>query len=359
MTIASRDPDMSPVPIRTRAPAIQRLLILLATLAAGMASASGAPAGMASASAAPAATLAARYPGDRGMARDPAVVLYEDFTEGSVAAVLGRYTTYENRDGMALVADHPAGSPGPYALRLTSGGRHASTYLYRSFGIGYEELYFRYYAKYIGDGPWHHTGVWIGGYSPPLPYPYPRAGLRPAGDDLYSIGLEPIPALPHVPMDLYTYWRGMHSWRAAPTGARGDYFGNTLLHDARFVLEPNRWVCYEMHLKLNPDPASGAGAVLEVWKNDRLVRRFDAHGPLGYWVRDKFCPVDAFGSECTLYRPAKPHLVVLDQRWRTTASLRINYFWPQNYNTASTDSSLLLDDIVVATRRIGCMVDGR
>jgi len=304
-----------------------------------------------------AGSLAAQHPGDVGMSSDPSVVFYEDFAERSLSAVLARYDSNADRPGMALVADHPPDSPAPYALRLTSGGKFQdSTYVYKSFGQGYEELYVRYYAKYVGHGPWHHSGMWIGGYNPPLSYPYPRAGLKPAGDDWYSLGLEPIPSLPGTPMDLYTYWRGMHTWKTAPTGARGDYFGNTLLHDAHFVLRSNTWVCYEMHLKLNPDPASGRGAVLEVWANDRLIRRFDDHGPLGYWVRDKFCPADANGAECTTYRPAKPRLVLLDQRWRTTGALEINYIWPQNYNTASTDSSLLFDDLVVAKRRVGCIV---
>lgn len=304
-------------------------------------------------------TLSAQHPGDIGMARDPSVVFYEDFSEGSVAAVLARYDTHRNRAGMALVADHPADSPSRVAMRLTAGGDHPATDFYKSLGKGFDELYFRYYAKYIGTGPWHHSGVWIGGYDPPLTFPYPRAGLRPSGNDWYSIGLEPIPGYPHTPMDLYTYWRGMHSWRAAPTGRRYDYFGNTLLQAPQFHLQPGAWVCYEIHLKLNPDPATGAGAVLEVWQNDRLVRRFDDHGPLGYWIRDKFCPADTRGTECTAYRSAHPKLVLLDQRWRITPSLEINYFWPQNYNTAKTDSSLLFADMVVATRRIGCMTRAR
>jgi hypothetical protein len=47
---------------------------------------------------------------------------------------------------------------------------------------------------------------------------------------------------------------------------------------------------------------------------------------------------------------------LLDQQWRTTNALKINYFWPANYNTASTNSSLLVDDMVVARQRIGCTV---
>ena len=303
-----------------------------------------------------ATNLSQKHPGDVGLGSDPAVVFYENFEEASVAAVLARYNSSKHSAGMALVADHPPDSPGHHAMQFTSGGTNPATDLYKSFGAGHDELYLRYYIKYEGAGPWHHSGVWFGGYNPPLPWPYPHAGARPLGDDRYSIGLEPFGNFANSPMDFYVYWRGMHSWKADPTGAVGDYYGNTLVHDAQLLSESGTWVCYEIHLKLNPNPANGAGAVLQLWKNDALVRTFDDTAPLGYWVRDKFCPIDADGSECTRYRPANPAQGLLDQRWRTTSALKINYFWPQNYNTDSTDSSMLLDDMVIATQRIGCTV---
>lgn len=305
--------------------------------------------------AAPADSLAVRHPGDRGMGGDPAVVWYEDFSEGGLGAVLARYDAHQHRIGMSLLAEAPPNSPSHYALRLTSGGAHPATYLYKSFGRGYLSLYVRYYIRYINNGPWHHSGVWVGGYHPSLLFPYPRAGLRPSGAHWFSVALEPIPGRPHTPMDLYIYWRGMHSWKATPTGRRYDYFGNTVLQDPHFRLRSNAWVCYEIHLKLNPNPASSAGAVLEVWQDNVRIRRFDERGPLGYWVRDKFCPLHGSGPQCARHRPAHPHLTRLDQRWRTFRALTLNYLWPQNYNTAKRDSSLLLADIVVAQRRVGCI----
>jgi len=299
------------------------------------------------------ATLSDKHPGDVSMGSDPAVVLYENFAEGSVAAVTARYNTVQHTAGMALVADHPVNSPGGHAMKFTSGGSHPGTYLYKSFGVGYDELYFRYYIKYE-NGPYSHAGLWFGGYNPPLRWPFPHAGSRPVGNDRYSIALEPV--LGWGLMDYYNYWRGMHSWKTDPTGAVGDYYGNSLIHDAELLFERNTWVCYEIHLKLNPVPSSGAGAMLQLWKNDVLVQSFDDSGPPGFWIRDKFCPNEAQGKVCITYRPANPHLVLLDQQWRTTAALKINYFWPQNYNAASTESSLLLDDMVVAKERIGCTV---
>ena len=303
-----------------------------------------------------ATTLAEKYPGDVGMASDPSVVWTEDFEEGSVSAVTARYDSDTDPAGMTLAADHPANSSGQHAIQLTAGGSNPATDFYKSFGAGYDELWVRYYAKYVGSGPWHHTGLWFGGYNPPLSYPSPHAGTKPAGDDRFSIGLEPDPDFSGVPMDFYAYWMGMHSWKTNPTGAAGDYYGNSLLHDAEFRMQSNTWVCYEAHLKLNPDPTKGSGAILEVWENDSLIRRFDDTGPYGYWVADKFCPNDADGPECTAYRPTNPLLALLSQQWRSTSALKINYIWPQNYNDAGTSSSLLLDDMVVARQRIGCTV---
>jgi hypothetical protein len=302
------------------------------------------------------ATLAARYPGDLGIGVDRSVVLYEDFEEGSVAALIARYDTTDNKAGMTLVSDHPAYSPGSHALRLTAGGSNRATGLYKSLVPGYDELYVRYYVKYHGSGPWHHSGLWIGGYNPPLTHPDPKAGQRPTGEDRYSIGLEPVPEFTNNPMDLYTYWMGMHPWKTTPTSAVGDYYGNTLVHNRKFRMQSEIWVCYEIHLKLNPVPTRSAGAVLEIWQNDTLIRRFDDSGPYGYWIRDKFCPSDADGSECTVYRPANPTLVLLNQQWRSMSALKINYFWPQNYNDSGTSSSLTLADMVVATQRVGCTV---
>jgi hypothetical protein len=303
-----------------------------------------------------ATTLAQKYPGDVGMASDPSVVWSENFEESSVSAFTSRYSNVTNPAGMTLAADHPANSSGQHAIELTSGGSTTATDFYKSFGTGYDELWFRYYAKYVGSGPWHHSGLWFGGYNPPLSYPAPHAGVKPTGSDRYSIGLEPNSDVASLPMDFYAYWMEMHSWKDNPTGAVGDYWGNTLIHDAEFHTQSNTWVCYEVHLKLNPDPANGSGAILEVWQNDSLIRRFDDTGPYGYWVKDKFCPSDADGAECTAYRPANPVLALLNQRWRSTTDLKINYFWPQNYNDSSTKSSLLLDDMVVAKQRIGCTV---
>ena len=115
-------------------------------------------------------------------------------------------------------------------------------------------------------------------------------------------------------------------------------------------------MCLKVHVKLNTDPASSAGAAFDVWKNDVLIRHFGAQTPVGCWIKDKFCPAGADGAECTAYPSlcAMPY-VPLDQQWRSTTALQLDYFWPQNYNTQGPDGSVQYDDMVVATSRVGCL----
>src|SRR6266850_1250886 len=157
--------------------------------------------------------LADRYPCDRGIASDPAVVWAEDFEEGSVSAVTSRYQAYKNAGGMALVTDQPSGSCGTASMRFTADGGNAATQatdLYKRLDPGQDELYLRWYAKYQAGAPWHHTGVWFGGYNPPSNWPNPQAGTKPVGDDRVSLAIEPVwGASPNLRFDFYDYWMKM------------------------------------------------------------------------------------------------------------------------------------------------------
>jgi hypothetical protein len=312
--------------------------------------------GSPSSDAAPTGTLSSKYPGDVGMEGDPAVVWFEGFEQASVADFTSRYDDSNNPAGMALTADVPSKVTGKTSLSLTSSGDGANaTDFYKSFPTGYDEWFVRWYVKYqTGAITWHHTGVWFGGYDPPLTYPYPHAGLKPDGDDRISFSIEPIWNVGGgaAQFDTYDYWMNMHSWMAVPSGDTA-YYGNTVINRTSFTVDEGSWVCVEMHIKLNSDLASATGSLLEVWKNDVAEASFSDSGPKGYWIRDKFCLPSADGSECTDY-PA-PFDTVLDLQARTTASLPLNYLWPQNYITTSgVSGTVQYDDMVVATTRVGC-----
>jgi hypothetical protein len=188
-----------------------------------------------------------------------------------------------------------------------------------------------------------------------MPFPSPMAGLKPNGDDRFSISIEPVYATDTASprFDYYNYWMAMHSWMAVPTNDGTSYYGNALVHRNDFTVDPGQWVCIEVHAKLNPDASSGAGAMLEVWKNDASVLAYADSGPLGYWIRDKFCTAAGDGSECTDY-PA-PFTDHLDLQMRSTTAYGLNALWPQNYITDPAMGTLVFDQLVVATTRIGCI----
>jgi hypothetical protein len=257
-------------------------------------------------------------------------------------------------DGLTLDTDVPPRSNGSASGKLVASGAGPNAVdFYKKLLPGYDELYVRYYAKYQANIEWHHTGVWIGGYNPPLDWPNPQAGLKPDGDDRFSIALEPMEQGSTPRMDSYNYWMKMHSWMDQPSGDTA-YYGNSVIHDPTLVAK-EQWQCFEIHVKVNPSTSSGAGAELGFWLDDRAIIQFTDADPTGYWVKDKFCPNAATGSECTNYRPASPTLVPLDLQLRNTAALTLNYFWPQNYITSGGAGAVWYDDMVVARKRVGCI----
>ena len=298
--------------------------------------------------------LSQQYPGDAGISSDPSVVWSEQFDEGSIASFVSRYETYNNEAGMSLVADVPAGSSAKYSIELTSNpttGADATDFYknFANFSSGYDDLYVRWYVKYQAGIPYHHTGVWFGGYNPPLNWPYPHAGVKPTGSDRFSIAIEPIwnVGTSNPVLDFYNYWMNMKSC----SSCGGKYWGNELVDDNSFSADTS-WECIEVHATLNTDMSSSAGSILEVWKNNNLLQNFTATGPAGGWVQDHYCPAGSTSSQCQYsYTAPGP----ADLQVRTTSALRLNYFWPQNYLTSgSGPGSVWYSNMVVATKRIGC-----
>ncbi|MGH7286334.1 MAG: hypothetical protein ACRELY_32855 [Polyangiaceae bacterium] len=302
--------------------------------------------------------IASKYPGDVGIENDPAFVWGENFEEASVSDLDARYDSTNNPSGITFDTDLPAKSQGKASGKFTAGGANSATDLYKKLSdTGYDELFVRYYAKYQANAMWHHTSVWIGGYNPPIAYPDPQAGLKPNGDDRFAVALEPVYGVgaPHPEMDFYDYWMNMHSWMDVPSGDTA-YYGNAVIHQASLVVDDDQWMCIELHVKVNSDVTSSAGGELGIWKNDVSVQQFSSTAPLGYWIKDKFCPEGADSTECTDYPPASgTTMIPLDLQWRNTDALKLNYFWPQNYITDASTGVVHFDDMIVATSRIGCL----
>jgi hypothetical protein len=311
-----------------------------------------------------ASTLAAKHPGDIGMGSDPAVVWNENFSESSVSAVTSKYSDVENPGGMSLVADIPAhNAASSKSISMISGGSNSTTHLYTKLPKGYDEIYVRYYAKYVTKGPWHHTGMVFGGFNPALSYPQPKASDKPAGNDRFLIYYEPNSDAAYDNWtDFYNYWMQMHSYVTNPV--QGDFYGDTLVNNSALTTYDANWHSYEVHLKLNTDMNSSTGAILELWIDDQPIIRYDDSGAVvgggsdeagGFWIKDKFCYMSNASGTCAPYNPGSGY-VKLNQQYRTTTALQTNFMWLENYNTFSTNNEVRYSNVVFATQRIGAIV---
>ncbi len=286
--------------------------------------------------------LAAKYKGDRGIERDPNVIFVESFEEGSLEAVASRWEGVQSREIMSLSTDVPETSSGKHSLLMTHvGGQGNGGHLYRSLLPGYDQLFVRFYVKFDPECyPIHHF-VHLGGYNPPTRWPQGGAGIRPAGDDRFTTGVEPYGK--NWRWDFYSYWMGMrsspdkHSW------------GNDFINDPSLKVQRGRWTCVELMMKMN-DPVTEKNGEQSLWidgrpwvKDGQMVSHLGKGFPKGKWVWDSFIP-DPGGTPFEGFQ------------WRSDEKLKLNFLWVLLYITdapAGHISKVWFDDIVVAKSYVG------
>lgn len=303
------------------------------------------------------AGIAAEYPGDAGIEKDPRVVFAENFEAKELAGVTQRWETASGPDNLSLTGDVPKGSGGKKSLLVTHvGGQGSGGQLYRRLNPGYDKLHARFYVKFDPDcAPIHHFGTNLGGYNPPTPWPQGGAGQRPAGDKTFTVGIEPFGE--KWVWDFYTYWCEM---RGSPP--KGQTWGNSFIHDPKLKVERGRWVCVELMVKMN-DVGDSDGE-MALWIDGKPVGRLGKGFPRGKWVYDKFLPRE--GGEGVRWSDAKggPERFSVPEggapfdgfRWRTVEGLNLNYVWLYTYITRAAKghvSRVWFDDVVVATEYIG------
>ncbi len=226
--------------------------------------------------------LAAQYPGDEGIERDPRVLFVDDFETGTVKEIGERWGNIEKQEQIASSDDIHAGSPGIKSLRIRHNG-HLFTHT-----RGVDTMFARFYVKFHEQTGYVHHFVHLVADRTPEPWPKGGAGETPPGDAKFSTGIEPTGRWGKVPppgvWNFYSHWHEMKTkWGS--------------VYDGKQVpIEPGRWYCVEVMLQANtaPDKADG-------------VQAFWIDGDLHGWF-------DGF-------------------RWRTTDKLKINSFWLLFYNT--------------------------
>jgi hypothetical protein len=300
--------------------------------------------------------IASKYPGDKGLADDPAVVFVENFDVGTLDEILKRWESVQHKEILSLSTDVPEASGEGKSLLMTHvGGRGDGAHLYRRLAPGYDKLYVRFYVKFDRDcAPIHHF-FHVGGYNPATAWPQGGAGQRPRGSERFTTGIEP-----HGDAwdwDYYAYWMEM---RGSPP--RGQTWGNSFLGKSKVDVERGKWICVELMMKMND--VGDTNGELALWIDGKPVSHLGKGFPKGKWIFDKFLPGE--GGEGVRWSDAKrgpEQLKFPDEglpfdgfRWRSDERLKLNFLWVLLYITKSPQdhvSKVWFDNIVVATEHIG------
>jgi hypothetical protein len=178
------------------------------------------------------AVLAAKYPGDVGIERDPAVLFAENFETGSIEEIGKRWGDISNKEGkvMAFSDDVPVHRSGKRSLQVTATlGENTGGHLYARLRRGVDTAFVRFYVKFDADHFSYPCGVHFGGYNPPTAWPQGNPG-RPRGDERMMVEFGPVSESgKHAPPGV---WGISCFWQEMKVSADGNYWGN-LLRPAR------------------------------------------------------------------------------------------------------------------------------
>jgi hypothetical protein len=267
--------------------------------------------------------LAAKYPGDRGIEKDPDVL----FATGFEIDDWKKEWTYAGGKLDTLDADAER-SFEPFqgkAMRGTmlQGGNGCMNVGYKfkdKKGTEPEEIYFRYYVR-LGS-TWNQTVD--GGKMPGMAGRYGKAGnggSRSNGFNGWSARGSFAPSIGGANPLAGTHPIGNYYYHADQKG----FFGDGLLWniDGRGFLRTNRWYCVEMYVKMNTiDGKEGRkDGILRGWIDGRLAA-------------DK-----------------------TDVRWRHVDSLKIEEIWLNVYHGGTApcphEQHMYVDNVVVSKKYIG------
>lgn len=318
--------------------------------------------------------LAAAYPGDVDIKKNPAVVFAENFEEGTLQELIHRWTDASNKDAkiLAFSTDVPAESAGKRSLQMTATRGHDSGgHLFKVISPGQDMLFVRFYTRFAPDYGFCHHFVRIRAMIDPLPYPLGQISKQPShrwcGTDIEPLRVSQfgglaMPTSPPGVWALSSYWPEMRSWQG-PGGT--SFYPDLFEPQKRVAVARGRWICVEVMVKMNssPDKSDGAQAA---WIDGELVSYLGPRTVSGYWRRDKYILDDEKGEPFEGFR------------WRKDMPLKWNRLWLLHYvsersfkksdayaaehpdaliNTQT--AAVWFDDIVVASRYIGPIVKPR
>ncbi|MEM1031809.1 MAG: hypothetical protein AAGN82_15765 [Myxococcota bacterium] len=313
---------------------------------------------------APGNGIASQYPGDEGIASHPSVIFHSDFEsdmEGWDA-----YT--QNTERLDVIDDASLAHGGNKFLRA----RITRTMLAQQANISaqankvfspVDEIYWRFYARFVGNtAPPHH---WVRTIALSDSYSAGgHAGFKPGGGDGFWYDFD---IRNDDTFSFYTYWHEMRSWMcndgSTDPGCAGyngpsnnAYYGNNFHWANQNGFERDAWFCLELHGKANT-PGAYDGEV-SFYLNGDEIARYRSGSPNGRWLRENFFthgpyfeddgPFDGFNFRTDANVGWRQ--VVLDAYYqRNTLDAKEDNGYP-----VQETQTILYDDVVVATERIGC-----
>ncbi len=280
--------------------------------------------------------IAAKYPGDVGIEKDPAVVLYDGFEDCSQTADVHKKWNFVLHDENIRIAEEPANvHHGKKAVVFTLPQQREgnSAALYRVIKEERDVLFLRFYAKfekgYDQRGSSHNGGVIAAHY---FPGGQATPGKRADGTNKFLVNFETERgrAASPGPLNLYVYQPeqrsgfGDHIYptgKIAPSSETEHPFGPQFVSRPDVIPELDRWCCYEYMVKANT-PGKRDGRVA-CWVDGKLIADFP-----NFRLRDvESLKIDLFGVALFM----RPNNIRANKKW--------------------------FDDIVAATSYIGPIVE--
>lgn len=277
--------------------------------------------------------IAAKYPGDVGIEKDPAVVLRDGFEDYATPGDVHKKYEFVMHTENMRIAEEPANvNHGKKAIEFTlpkqKEGNAAA--LYRVLKEERDVLFLRFYSKfekgYDQHGSSHNGGVISAHY---FPGRQASPGKPADGRNKFWVSFEtergasPSPG----PLNIYCYHPeqrtgyGDHIYptgRITPSSAQPVPFGPGFVSRPDFIPELDRWYCYEFMVQANR-PGRRDGRIA-CWVDGKLIADFP-----NFRLRDvETLKIDVFGIALFM----RPNDIRANTRWFDDVVAATSYIGP-------------------------------
>lgn len=312
--------------------------------------------------------LSQNYPGDQGIDSDPSVIFHSDFENG-----MSGWSWYNKDTSLIDVKNDAAKAHGGSHYMQASvtqtqlaANQYISAHAQYQFPSRVPVAYWRFYTQFVGNSAVPHHWVRVGAGNAT----YASDGLAavvPGGNEGFWFDLD---AHDNGNFSFYAYWQEMRSWECndgstnpSCAGYNGPsstpYYGNNFNPAGQSAFPRDKWFCVEIKTKANtPNQYDGE---LELWIDNKLVGDYKTGTPAhGRWLRDNFYTHGQYYQDVQAFEGFN---------FRTATDVGVKRVTLDAYYQKDTlDKKIaggmqipeaevtLYDDVVVATKRIGCKV---